>query len=327
MSQLPSAKQFQSRIRHGLIPAVPVPFNADANIDVTAQERYAADMAGQPVAGVAVWAHTGRGLHLNRDQRRQVLASWRNTLGAARVVVAGVGGSPHRVESAGAFVASALDMAQDALTGGADALLVYPPSPFRQVPRSEDQIFDYHQRLASTGAPLILFYLYEAAGGISYSPELLRRLLALPEVAGIKLATLDGVVTFQDVANQLAAEFPDQLLITGEDRFLGYSLMCGAHAALIGMGAASTRLQYNLLRSYFDGKGDEFLRASRSVDCLAQVLFVPPMEGYIQRMLWALVHLGVLGRESAHDPWGPQILETEFEAIGRTLRMLGELRD
>jgi 4-hydroxy-tetrahydrodipicolinate synthase len=327
MSEIPATKRFQSRIRHGLIPAVPVPFDALGRIDAAAQERYAADMAGQPVAGVAVWAHTGRGLHLRRDQRRLVLASWRNALGAARVVVAGVGGSPNCVGDATAFVASALDMAQDAVTGGADALLVHPPSPFRQVPRSEDLIFDYHQRLASTGAPLILFYLYEAAGGISYSPALLRRLLALPEVAGIKLATLDSVVTFQDVAHQLAAEYPDTLLITGEDRFLGYSLMCGAHAALIGMGAVSTQLQYNLLRSYFDGKCDEFFRASRSVDSLAQVLFVPPLEGYIQRMLWALVHLGVLGRKSAHDPWGPQLLETEFQAIGNALRTLGELRD
>ena len=146
-------------------------------------------------------------------------------------------------------------------------------------------------------------------------------------MAGIKLATLDSVVTFQDIARQLAAEFPDKLLITGEDRFLGYSLMCGAHTALIGMGAASTELQYNLLRSYFEGKSDEFLKASRSVDCLAQVLFVPPMEGYIRRMLWTLVHLGVLGREPAHDPWGPPLGDTEFQAIGTMLRTLGELGD
>src|SRR5208282_3618408 len=104
MSEIPATKRFQSRIRHGLIPAVPVPFRADARIDAAAQERYAADMARQPVAGVAVWAHTGRGLHISREQRRQVLASWRNALGAARVMVAGVGGSPRCVGDAAAFV-------------------------------------------------------------------------------------------------------------------------------------------------------------------------------------------------------------------------------
>lgn len=327
MTVLSAAREIRSRIYHGLIPAVPVPFGADGRIDRAAQARYAAYMARQPVVGVAVWAHTGRGLHLRPEQRRQVLDNWRETLGDAKAVVAGVGGSPQYAGDASGFVNSALDRAQDALRGGADALLVHPPAPFRRQPRSQDLIFEYHQRLAATGAPLILFYLYKAAGGIFYSPQLLRRLLAMPGVVGIKLATLDSVMRFQDVAGQLAREFPDQLVITGEDRFLGYSLMCGAAAALIGMGAASTRLQHDLLESCFGGKGGEFLELSSRVDRLAQALFVAPLEGYIQRLLWALVHLGVLGREGAHDPWGPELPETEFEAIGKALRMLGELRD
>src|SRR5205809_479090 len=83
----------------------------------------------------------------------------------------------------------------DAQAGGAHAFLVHPPSPFRRSPDLEALVLDYHQQLARLGAPLILFYLYEAAGGIAYSPELLRRLLALPQVVGIKLATLDSVMT------------------------------------------------------------------------------------------------------------------------------------
>jgi hypothetical protein len=42
-------------------------------------------------------------------------------------------------------------------------------------------------------------------------------------------------------------------------------------------------------------------------------------------MLWALVHLGVLARESAHDPWGPELPESEFGELGKTLRALGTL--
>ncbi len=321
------AEVVRNRIDHGLIPAVPVPFDAAGRIAVPAQERYAQYMAKEPVAGVAVWAHTGRGLHLDPDQRRQVLYTWRNLLGPEKVVVAGVGALHHGVADPTAFMESALVMAQDALNGGADALLVHPPSLFRGQPREQELIVDYHQRLAATGAPLILFYLYEAAGGISYSAEILRSLLSLPEVVGIKLATLDSVMTFQAVANLLAAEFPQKLLVTGEDRFLGYSLMCGARAALIGMGAACTKLQHDLMQSYFAGSANDFLRLSNRVDRLSQVLFVPPMEGYIRRMLWALVHLGVLEAEFAHDPWGPPLAPAEFAALGKTLRALGELKD
>jgi 4-hydroxy-tetrahydrodipicolinate synthase len=104
-------------------------------------------------------------------------------------------------------------------------------------------------------------------------------------------------------------------------------LMCGATSALIGMGAACVRLQHNLLRSHFEGRSEEFLDLSRRVDLLSQALFIPPMEGYIRRMLWTLVHLGVLAPESAHDPWGSDLPQTEFENIGATLHALGEIKN
>ena len=123
--------------------------------------------------------------------------------------------------------------------------------PAHRLPRPADRdtlILDYHAAVAEAGLPLILFYLYEEAGGISYSPDLLRKLLAMPEVLGIKVATLDSVMTFQDLAQpDRRRDAPDKVLITGEDRFLGYSLMCGAQAALVGMGAACTELQAELL--------------------------------------------------------------------------------
>ena len=59
------------------------------------------------------------------------------------------------------------------------------------------------------------------------------------------MATLDSVITFQRIAAVLR-EHPDKLLITGEDRFLGYSLLLGARAALIGMGSALPDLQADL---------------------------------------------------------------------------------
>ena len=320
-----SNEELRSRILHGLIPAVPVPFAASREIDWAAQARYVAFMARQPVAGVAVWAHTGRGLHMGREERVKVLQSWAEGLSGSKVVIAGVGGSPGSRSDFAAYKDSALQMAQDALDHGAQAFLVHPPRLFYHVAPEAELILDYHRQLATLGAPLLLFYLYEAAGGILYKPEVLRELLAIPAVVGIKLATLDSVMTFQAVANLLAREFPQKLLITGEDRFLGYCLMCGAQAALIGMGAACCALQQRLLQAYFEPRPAEFLSVSEKVDRLSQVTFIPPIEGYIQRMLWVLVHLGVIAREAAHDPWGPQLPAEEFDELGRTLRAISEL--
>src|SRR5947209_5451445 len=111
------APEVSRRLLHALIPAVPVPFGAKGEIDRAAQEEYAAWMSKQPAAGVAVWAHTGRGLLLNREQRLQVLESWSRGLGPEKMLIAGVGGAPTLANDPGAFLQSALEMAHDAADG------------------------------------------------------------------------------------------------------------------------------------------------------------------------------------------------------------------
>lgn len=250
-------------------------------------------MATQPVTGVAVWAHTGRGPHLSAAERGTVLATWRAAL-PGKVIVAG---------------ANSIEMARDARRGGADALLAFP--------RRDDPVA-YHAALARE-LPVIAFYLYEAAGGVAYLDDTLHGILALPGVVGIKVASLDSVMTFQRIA-AVVRDHPGKLLITGEDRFLGYSLMLGARSALIGMGAALTDLHAALLSAHTRGDAHAFLRLSTQVDAFAQATFVEPMEGYIRRMLWALAAEGVIPDDACDDPWGPALAGGERETVRRAVR-------
>lgn len=252
-------------------------------------------MAGQPIAGVAVWAHTGRGPHLSREQRQVVLQAWRAAL-PGKLIVAG---------------ANSTAMASEAKEGGADALLAFP---------RRDEPVAYHAAL-SRELPVIAFYLYEAAGGVAYDDATLHAILALPGVVGIKVATLDSVITFQRIA-ALMRDHPDKLLITGEDRFLGYSLMVGARAALIGMGSALTDLQADLLRAFASGDDRAFLRLSALLDAFGQVTFSDPVEGYIRRMLWALAAEAIIPDDACDDPWGPALPPKEREDVREAVRRL-----
>jgi 4-hydroxy-tetrahydrodipicolinate synthase len=255
---------------------------------------------------------------LDGETAQRVLRDWREAL-PEKVIVAGVGSRDGNFEEA---TAATVRMAESAARFGADALLVYPPTWLRCHSRSDQLIVEHHARVAEVGLPLILFYLYEAAGGIAYSQRVLDELLGLPGVVGIKMATLDSVMTYQDVSRQLRERHPEKLFITGEDRFLGYSLQRGARAALIGMGSICCELQSELIRAHAAGDCAGFLTLSDAVDRLAETIFVKPMEGYIRRLLWALVHLGVIPLEAANDPWGPQLDRDEFETVGRTLNAL-----
>lgn len=322
------------RLRGTVIPAVPVPRREDGAVDAAAQARYVEYMAGRNVPGVAVWAHTGRGLHLTPAQRAAVLSAWRAGLGHDRVVIAGAGAIPDPALEPAARIAQVMDrsvaMAEEARSGGADALLAYAPAVVQEVMELEDDerdalIVEYHRRLAAVGLPIILFYLYEAAGGVPYSPAVLRSLFALEGVIGIKVATLDSVMTFQNIARLIRREFPETLLITGEDRMLGYTLMRGSQAALIGMGAALTDLQAELVQIALASDWTRFVPLSNQIDEFAEVTFVAPMEGYIRRMLWALVCLGVIPSEAAHDPLHPPLRPVEESAIRAVVESLRSL--
>ena len=276
----------------GLIPAVPVPFRG-STIDEKAQQDYATWMAQRNIAGVAVWAHTGRGPHLSASQRRLVLDTWRAALPKAAIVAG----------------ASSIDMARDAKRGGADALLAFP--------RRHDAAA-YHAELGRE-LPVIAFYLYEAAGGVDYDDATLHAILSVPAVVGIKVATLDSVMTFQRIA-AVAEQHPDKLLITGEDRFLGYSLMMGARAALIGMGSALTDVQAQLLIARQTGDDRGFIGLSARMDAFGAATFRAPLEGYIRRMLWALAAEGVIPHDACDDPWGPALPAAEREAVAHAVR-------
>jgi len=303
-----------------LIPAIPVPFDTDGKLHVEAHESYLRYMSTQSIAGVAVWAHTGRGLLIDKDTARQVLQDWRRAL-PGKVVIAGAG-AVRSISDHEQATTSTLKMAEAAAEHGADALLAYPPTWLREHTQKDSLIVDLHSRLSQIGLPIVLFYLYEAAGGISYAPTVLDELLSLPNVIGVKVATLDSVMTYQNIARQLEAKHSDQLLITGEDRFLGYSLRRGAKAALIGMGAVCCELQSELMKAHVNENADRFLELSDMVDRLAEVLFVPPMEGYIRRILFALSYLGIIPIAGANDPWGPEVSTEEFKRIEETVNAL-----
>src|ERR1044072_3396930 len=87
-----SPDELKARLTSGLIPATPVMFDLEHRFHERAHEAYVAFMSSQPVAGVAVWAHTGRGLLLDDETSRRVLQQWRQGI-ADKPLIVGAGSS------------------------------------------------------------------------------------------------------------------------------------------------------------------------------------------------------------------------------------------
>ncbi|APU15766.1 MULTISPECIES: dihydrodipicolinate synthase family protein [Actinoalloteichus] len=268
------------------------------------------------LGGVAVWAHTGRGLRLARPDRLRVLDTFRQA--TALPIVAGVGVP---AEGTGTSADETVRMAVDAAEHGADAVMVYPPSALRGSVHRDAEVLRLHERVAeAVDRPVIGFYLHGEAGGYEYPPSLLAELSALPAVAGVKLATLDRAMACQDAIGEIRRH--DRLAITGEDRMFGPSLMWGADTALAGIAAARLDLTASVLRSWNDGAHAAFQRDSAALDRFAAVTFRSPIEGYVQRMFWAAVHEGLLSEHAAHDPFGPPLPPHERHAVSACLDVL-----
>jgi 4-hydroxy-tetrahydrodipicolinate synthase len=298
----PAAATLAGQLRGGLVPAVLTPMTSDRDVHAADLERYAAGFGAHP--GLAVWAHTGRGPYLTGEQRALVLRTFRAATSAS--IVAGIAPSVADPDTPPVAIAA------QAAELGANALMVFPPPDLADAP---DRIYDLHNLIATEiGLPIILFVLHAEAGGYPYPPALLRDLLSIPQVAGVKLATLDSAMTCQDAILLLHNEFPGRLAITGEDRMFGPSLMWGADAALVGIAAASAELSASLLRTWYS-RDDAFIRVSQQVDEFSYATFRAPMEGYVQRMAWAAEREGLISAAGAYDPFGPPLPAAERDAV------------
>ncbi|MFF8387138.1 dihydrodipicolinate synthase family protein [Streptomyces kanasensis] len=315
-----ATEELTARLRGTVLPAVLTPMDTAGSVDLPALRRYAERIAAERVGGVAVWAHTGRGLCLAPADRRHVMTVWRDVLDVPVVAGAGVPRS-ERAATQPAAEDATVAMAVEAAGLGADAVMVYPMARYGGLPDGVERAVALHERVAAeSGLPVLGFFLHAGAGGYPYPPELVRRLLALPSTAGIKIATLDRAVDCQDAVR--AAQGSGRLVVTGEDRMFGPSLMWGADTALVGIAAARVGLTTAVLDAWTAGDAGAFLRASDRLDRFAEVTFLAPIEGYVRRMMWAAVWEGIIPEEAAHDPYGPPLPEAERHAVVACLEEL-----
>ncbi|MCX7824268.1 MAG: dihydrodipicolinate synthase family protein [Verrucomicrobiae bacterium] len=314
---------WKQKLRGALLAAVPAPFDARGRLAGAAQSGYARWMAQQNVAGVAVWTEAERGLSLDGGARRDLMRSWREALGPAKLIVAAVGARVRAElppdKQMRVFIRDALTMGEEAALLGADALVADVPAAFENASEREQHTVEYYKALGGIGRPLIVRCRPQARGGPCGSAALLRRLLALPAVVGLTTTALDSVTAYQDLARMMRDEFPDLVLVSGEDRFLGYTLMCGAEAALVALAAAWTGPQVELVSAWLRGEAQRFVDLNRKANAFAEAVFAPPVEGCMQRLLWALTLTGVIPANAAHDPWSPKLPRSQFIQLKRVL--------
>jgi 4-hydroxy-tetrahydrodipicolinate synthase len=299
----------------GLIPATVLPLDEREQVDEAALRAYVRWLLGfEGLAALAVNMDTGEGPHLSREEKRRVLAIYREEAGGRLPLLAGIGAR---------YTAEAVELARDAQAGGADGLVVFPIPAFAGDPLPPEVPYEYHRAIAdAVPLPMVLFQLQPALAGALFSRETLLRLIEVPTVVAIKEASFDAVRFVQ--TRRVLDEAPRRItLLTGNDNFIFESFVLGAEGALIGFGTVAIAEQIEMIRLLAAGDvaGARAVN-DETVHPLADAMFAPPVRNYRARLKEALRQMGVIPCAKVRRPL-LDLDDGEREAVARALASVG----
>ncbi len=159
-----------------LLSAVPVPFDANGDLDGKGQKTLLHHLKDTGISGVFICGTTGEFTALENDERAVVLSAALEVYGADAVYT--------HVGAAAARQAESLT-AQAVALGARNLAAI---TPF-YLPAGPAALLDYYHRLAAVaGNARIYVYLYAARTGSTVTPDQLAELATIPSVAGAKIS-------------------------------------------------------------------------------------------------------------------------------------------
>lgn len=225
----------RERLR-GIIPPMVTPFDEDEEVDVRALQGEAEYLLSVGVTAVAVGGSTGEGAGLlSEEVHRAVRAVVEQVRGRVPVIAGAVPDTTRE----------ALVLGRAAREAGADALQVTPPH-YLFAPGPEEVVEYYRAIGQGVGVPVIV---YNVVPWATIEVGTLRRVIGLPEVAGVKQSGGD----LHKLADLLDAAKGQTAILTAVDDLLYPSFVLGADGAIAAILTAVPTLCVELYRAVEGG--------------------------------------------------------------------------
>ncbi|MET9092936.1 dihydrodipicolinate synthase family protein [Streptomyces cyaneofuscatus] len=159
----------------GLIPILATPFTDSGALDLPSLRSLVEFQLAAGADGLAVFGMASEGFALTADERGEILREVRAVAGDGVPLIAGVNGTGTAV---------AVEQGRQAVTGGADQLMVLPP--FLAKPTRQQVIDFYGEVAAATGASVMI---QDAPGvtGVPIDATAIASLAAVPGITSVKV--------------------------------------------------------------------------------------------------------------------------------------------
>src|SRR4051812_22952763 len=301
----------------GVIPAVLLPFNEDLSIDEASYRAHLRDVAAvEGISAITVNAHASEVASCSFEEQRRVLKITREELRGKLPIINGV-------YADGSLEAARI--ARMAQQGGADALLVFPPSIYSFGQRPEMALEHFRRIAGASDLPLIVFQ-YPVAGGQGYPLATLLKICdEVPSVRAIK-DWCNNAQLHERHVKLLQSRTPPVNVLTTHSSWLFSSLVLGCNGLLSGSGSVIAELQAKLFHAVKSNDLKKAREIHERIVPTAEAFYSEPWVDMHNRMKEALVLLGKLPRAVVRPPL-VKLPKEEIERIRAALVAAGLLEN
>ncbi|THH30982.1 hypothetical protein EUX98_g3227 [Antrodiella citrinella] len=237
---------------HGVyVPAV-LFMDENEDLDIPAIQSHVLRLAQGGVTGILVQGSNGEAQHLSHDERKQAIATTRQTLnenGFEHVtVIAGTGGQSTRETK---------KLCVDAKEAGASFVLVLTPSTW-PTQMTKPNIIRFHREVADASPiPTMIYNFPTVTAGLDLDSDTITTLAAHPNIVGTKLSC-GNIGKLQRLTSALNpsefATFPGK-----SDVFL-QGLISGSAGVIGALPNVAPKAHIRLLKLYQEGKLEEAVK-------------------------------------------------------------------
>lgn len=294
----------------GVYASTILPFQRDSSIDEDALDRHLRMVLKEGgLRGLLVNGHAGENALLSRAEHRRVVEIARR-VSPNCIIVAGINSESSEAASY---------LARDSADAGADAVMVF--APFSWALGADPRvILAHHQAIHdATSLPLFLFQGSVRAGQTAFNLEVLRELLRLPRVVGIKEGSWE-TSAYEAVRRLTKSVRPDVAVMASGDEHLLTCFVLGSEGSLVSLAAIVPDLIVGLERAIVAGDLSTARALHEPIYVLARAIYgATPGSLATARLKACLKLLGRLEHAACRAPVGDLPAE-EYDRLESVLR-------
>jgi 4-hydroxy-tetrahydrodipicolinate synthase len=225
----------------GVIPAVITPFDDQDRVNLEALATIVEHLLDQGCNGIMTTGGTGEFPHLDRAERKAVIATSVEASRGRQPVIAG---------TAACSVREALALSEDAVAVGAAAVILVPPYYF---PLPEAAILSFFFAIADRVPAPVVVYNNPLYTGNAMRPSLIVELLQHPNVIGLKQSQSD-LGQLAEVMRMVRTDGgSDRSILTGIDSQFLAALAIGSDGIFSTAAGIVPGTVVDLYRRFMDG--------------------------------------------------------------------------